>query len=51
MGLNVDMEYVWGLRLLNRPGTTPGMMPKIALTSETDVDAKPVSGTWQVKQA
>jgi hypothetical protein len=51
MGLNVDMEYVAGLRSLNRPGTTPGMMPKIALTSETDVDAKPVSGTWQVAQA
>ena len=40
-----------GLRLLNRPGTTPGMMPENALTSEPDGDAKPVSGTWQVKQA
>ena len=40
-----------GLRLLNRPWMMPGMMPEIALTSETDDDAKPVSGTWQVKQA
>jgi hypothetical protein len=39
-----------GLRLLNRPGTTPGIGPPKALISELG-PVKPVSGTWQVKQA